>query len=303
MTHFDLNLITTFVTLYETQSVTLTAERLFVTQPSVSYALGKLRVQFDDALFVRNSRGMQPTRLAVQLYSGFKEASRCIDLTVSEARKFDAKHSSRHFRLALSDLGEMALLPRLLERLNESAPGIALEIVPLEIDQAGIWLTDGHIDAAICSRALDLTGIGQNTLINEHYVCLLDAAHPRIGSSMSMDQFLAESHVVVTRTSGHGMAEDVLQKLVVKRRIRLRLPHFSVLPKIIPGSELLVILPSQIAKHFCEMRLQRPLKMLALPFEVPAFDVTLHWHARSLKSTAISWFLEQTQQALGGVQP
>lgn len=299
MAHFDLNLITSFIALYETQSVTLAAERLCVTQPSVSYALGKLREQFDDVLFVRSSQGMQPTRLSSLLYIGFKDASRCIDSVVAEAKKFEPSHSTRHFRLALSDLGEMAFLPRLLEHLNSLAPNIELDVVPLEIDQVVAWLNDGRIDAAICSREMSSTGIASSQLMSERYVCLLDAAHPRIHESMSMEQFLAEPHVLVTRTSGHGLAEDVLQKLGVKRRIKLRLPHFSVLPKVIPGTELLVILPSLIAENFCEMPLLKPLKKLELPFEVPAFEVTLHWHSRSLQSTALSWFFDQLKLTLG----
>ena len=299
MAHFDLNLVTTFVTLYETQSLTITAERLFVTQPSISYALGKLREQFDDPLFVRNSQGMQPTRLAAQLYVGFKQAARCIEDSVAEAQKFEPGYSSRQFRLALSDLGEMALLPRLMERLNVLAPNIELEIIPLEIDQVGTWLSDGHIDAAICSRVIGGPGLAFKKLVSERYVCLLDAGHPRIQADLSMEQFLAEPHVLVTRTSGHGMAEDVLQKLGAKRRIKLRLPHFSVLPKVIPGTELLVILPSQIAESFCGMPLIKPLKTLELPFDVPAFEVTLHWHSRSIQSTALSWFIKQIQATLG----
>lgn len=299
MAHFDLNLITTFVTLYETQSLTVTAERLFVTQPSISYSLAKLREQFDDVLFVRSSQGMRPTRLAAQLYIGFKQAVRCIDASVGEATKFEPSHSNRQFRLALSDLGEMALLPRIMKRLNILAPNIELEIIPLEIDQVEAWLNDGHIDAAICSRGVTGAGISSKKLVTERYVCLLDAGHPRVHASLSMEQFLTEPHVLVTRTSGHGMVEDVLQKLGVKRRIKLRLPHFSVLPKLIPGTELLVILPSQIAESFCEMPLSKPLKTYELPFEVPSFEVTLHWHSRSTQSTALSWFFEQVQATLG----
>lgn len=95
------------------------------------------------------------------------------------------------------------------------------------------------------------------------------------------------------------MAEDVLQKLGAKRRIKLRLPHFSVLPKVILGTELLVILPSQIAEGFCEMPLTKPLKTLELPFNLPAFEGTLHWHSRSIQSTGLSWFFEQIQATLG----
>ncbi|SUD77919.1 LysR family transcriptional regulator [Pseudomonas putida] len=299
MPQFDFNLITAFITLYETGSVTVSAERLCVTQPSVSYSLAKLREQFDDALFVRSSQGMQPTRLAAQLYPGFKEASRCIDTVVADAKRFEPSQSTRRFKLALSDLGEMAFLPGLMHNFNVTAPNIELEIVPLEIESVGTWLSEGHVDAAICSRTLTAAVISSKTLLSERYVCLLDGAHPRIGSDLSMEQFKIEPHVLVTRTSGHGMAEDVLQRLGIKRRIKLKLPHFSVLPKVIPGTELLVILPSRIAKSFCEMPLPSKLKTMELPFEVPCFEVTLHWHSRSEQSTALTWFINQVQAAIG----
>lgn len=298
MSQFDFNLITVFTTLYETRSVTASAERLFVTQPSVSYSLAKLREYFDDALFVRSSSGMQPTRLASQLYPGLKEASRCIETAVADARKFEPLHSTRRFRLALSDLGEMAFLPQLMSHFNVLAPNIELEIIPLEIESAGTWLSEGHVDAAICSRVLSGAGIVSKKLMTERYVCLLDQAHLRVCSSMSMDQFCTEPHAVVTRTSGHGMAEDVLQKMGIKRNIKLKLPHFSVLPKVIPNTDLLVILPSRIAESFCEMPLPFKLKTLELPFDVPSFDVTLHWHSRSEQSTALNWFITQVREHL-----
>lgn len=127
--------------------------------------------------------------------------------------------------------------------------------------------------------------------MSERYVYLLDAGHPRIQDDLSMENFLAQPHVLVTRTSGHGMAEDVLQKLGAKRGI--------VLPKVILGTEWLVILPSQIAEGFCEMPLTKPLKTLELPFNLPAFEGTLHWHSRSIQSTGLSWFFEQIQATLG----
>lgn len=298
MRPFDYNLIAVFTTLYETGSVTQSAERLFVTQPSVSYALGKLREHFDDVLFVRSSQGMQPTRLAIQLYPGLKEASRCIDSAVADAKEFEPFNSTRRFKLALSDIGEMAFLPLIISQFNTLAPNVELEIVPLEIESAGVWLSDGHIDAAICSRALAGANIQSKSLISERYVCLLDTAHPRIGSTISIDQFSNEPHALVTRTSGHGMAEDALLKLGIHRRIKLKLPHFSALPKIIPGTELLAILPNRVAESFCEMSPGSKLKILELPFHVPGFDVILHWHSRSEQSAALSWFITQVQQAM-----
>ena len=92
---------------------------------------------------------MQPTRLATQLYEGFKEASRSINDAVSEASQIFPINLKATFSPCLVGFGEIALLPRVLDRLNQMAPSIELDIVPLEIDQVATWLNDGHIDAAI----------------------------------------------------------------------------------------------------------------------------------------------------------
>ena len=97
---------------------------------------------------------------------------------------------------------------------------------------------------------------------------------------------------MVTRTSGHGIAEDVLEAMQVQRRISLRVPHFSVLPKIIPGTELLTILPAQIAYRFVA---EGGMRMLELPF-------SLHWHESSERSAALNWFRTTIAEAIIAAQ-
>ncbi|MHC5349490.1 LysR family transcriptional regulator [Pseudomonas sp. A46] len=293
MTRIDLNLIRTFVVLYEVRSVTLAAERLFVTQPSVSHALGRLRELFEDTLFTRSREGVQPTFVAEQLYDTLREALTRIEGAVQGVRQFEPATTERRFRIALSDLGEMGFLPLILERLNREAPRAEVEVLPLQVDQVGDWLASGKVDAAICRPPVP--GSRSQALIREHYVCLLSEDHPRIGTRLDLPTYLGERHVEVTRSSGHGSAEDVLKAMKLERRIALRVPHFSVLPKILPGTELLSVLPAQIA---CMFAAEGGLKVLELPFEVPAFEVSLHWRASSEKSAALEWFRRTIAEAI-----
>ncbi|HCF3906595.1 LysR family transcriptional regulator [Pseudomonas aeruginosa] len=285
MSPIDLNLIRTFVTLYEAGSVTLAAERLFVTQPSVSYALARLRELFDDALFTRTRDGIQPTFVAEQLYGTFRESLTRIEGAVQSVRHFDPATTERRFRIALTDLGEVGFLSLILERLTRDAPFAEVEVLPLQVDEA------------ICRQPVP--GARSQRVLHERYVCLLSDRHPRIGDSLSLEQYLAERHIVVTRTSGHGIAEDVLEAMQVRRRISLRVPHFSVLPKIIPGTELLTILPAQIAYRFVA---EGGMRMLELPFTLPPFDVSLHWHESSERSAALNWFRTTIAEAIIAAQ-
>lgn len=155
MSNIDLNLIRTFVILYETRSVTKTADLLFVTQPSVSYALSRLRDLFKDKLFIRNKNGMEPTAISQQLYEEFSHSLSMIENTVANVQTFDPAVSHKRFRVAMTDLGEMALLPAIVARLQIEAPNIEMKVIPLEIDKVDEWMSSGKIDAVICSRPIE----------------------------------------------------------------------------------------------------------------------------------------------------
>src|SRR5260370_41525563 len=110
----DLNLIRTFVAIYETRSVSAAAKRLSITQPSVSYSLNRLRDLLQDPLFTRTRGGMVPTFNATQLFEASTRALDDIAAAIVAARQFDPLHSFRSFRLAFSDLGDLQFLPPLV---------------------------------------------------------------------------------------------------------------------------------------------------------------------------------------------
>ena len=107
----DLNLIRSFVAIYETRSLTAAAARLYVTQPAVSQALARLRRDLNDPLFRREGRAMEPSPLAVSLFPGFRDAIAGIDRTIDGVVGFDPALSSRRARIALSELGEFGYFP------------------------------------------------------------------------------------------------------------------------------------------------------------------------------------------------
>ncbi|WP_420832896.1 LysR family transcriptional regulator [Pseudomonas kermanshahensis] len=289
MNMIDLNLVRVFVTIYETGSVSGAAERLHVTQPSVSYALGRLRDQWGDPLFKRTRDGMQPTVLASQLYGSFRPSLADIERAVALTKKFEPDQSTRRFRLALSDLGEVFFLPHVLRGLQAKAPLVELEVIQIEIERLDEWLKTGKIDAAVCNRSYLPVQAKCELMFEERYVCMARLDHPRVGDTLSMEQFLEERHVVVSAGTGHHFVEDRLREAGVERTVSLRVPHFSVLPEIISTSDLLVTLPERVAKMYIE---RNRLKTLELPFTVPRFEVSLHWHEHSGDSTAQLWFCQ-----------
>ena len=65
----DYNLYKIFLYLYEEKSISKTAAKLYVSQPAISYSLKELENQLGYTLFYRNSKGIEPTLEAKELYS------------------------------------------------------------------------------------------------------------------------------------------------------------------------------------------------------------------------------------------
>jgi len=122
----DLNLLCVVVTLLDSGSVTQAAVKLGVSQPTVSAALGKLRAHFDDPLFVRSSDGMSPTPRGAEVASAARELLRQIDDKLRPAVKFQPLRRHRPFTFAMSDVGEIVFLPRIVEAIAVASPDTVL---------------------------------------------------------------------------------------------------------------------------------------------------------------------------------
>jgi DNA-binding transcriptional LysR family regulator len=183
----DLNLVRTFVTIYETGSISAAADRLHVSQPSVSYTLKRLRDLLGEPLFKRTREGVVPTFFATQLYEKFRKAVSEIEGAVESTRKFDPHLSSRRFRLAMSDIGETTFLPLIMAALAKIAPDVGIDIVAVDVTKLAEWLSTGKIDAVLSNRGYVPTASAGEVIFTDHYVCVASSRHPRLSSELTME--------------------------------------------------------------------------------------------------------------------
>jgi DNA-binding transcriptional LysR family regulator len=291
----DLNLIRTFLSIYDHRSVTRAAQELSLTQPTVSHALGRLRRALSDPLFVRGPSGYEPTVRATALAAVFRKAVLAVDDAVDADRVFDPSRTSRTFRLCLTDIGENAFLPRIMKQLVVHAPGASLEVVPMQISQVQTWLAHGEIDGAIASVPLEVSG--RRTIVpDERYVCVLPLSAAAPGPRIGWDAFLALKHVAMDPAAGHDQVEEAIRAQQVQRVIALRVPHFTALAEVVVGCDMIAILPRQMATRMAE---RWPVAIRELPFDMPQFEVTLYWDATVSATGAAAWFLDLVAGALG----
>jgi DNA-binding transcriptional LysR family regulator len=196
--NFDMNLLRVFDALQRHAHVGRAAEELGISQPSVSYALKQLREQLGDPLFVKVRHGMEPTPRTIELTPTVQSILAEVHERILTAPRFDAATAHRTFTLAMSDVGEMVFLPKILKGIAERAPFVNVRIVSTDPKDLMVELQRSEIDLAI-GYFPDLQGndVFQQRLFRHGFVCLVRSGHPVLVDGLTRKNFRVLPHAVV----------------------------------------------------------------------------------------------------------
>jgi DNA-binding transcriptional LysR family regulator len=286
---FDLNLVPVLVTVYEHGSVTAASKQLGLSQSAISMALAKLRLRYGDPLFHRVGHGMQPTARMRGLIEPLREALSRVDGTFTSEPVFNPATTERTFTLAMSDLGEMVFMPKILRRLRQVAPRASIRSVAATAEKIERGLETGEIDLAVgYFPDLREKSFVEKHLFFHHFVCLLRANHPISAPTLSMSQFASLEHAIVYgpgRT--YEMFERLLKSKKIHRRVVLRTPHFLSIPFIISQSDLCVTVPHAVGVFVKSVHMN--IRIAQPPMRTPRIDLKMHWHRNFQRDAKNKW--------------
>jgi len=290
----DLNLLVILDALLGEQHVTRAAERLHLSQPAVSHALARLRDLLGDPLLVRAGSGLVPTARALELAAPLAETLAQVQSLLAP-NTFDPASARRTFRLAMSDYGAAIILPGLIRTLRAEAPGIDLQISHASREGMVEGLLNGDIDLA-AGVLPELPGELRSTpLFEERYVCLLDRQSLPAGGVLDLPTYLSRPHVLLEmRGSGTPEIERTLTALRERRRVAISLPHWSVAPQFISGTDLILTVASRALSEVDD----ESLIVVPPPFEIAPFTFVSAWHKRRGGDQALNWLNRRIEQGI-----
>jgi len=291
----DLNLVKVFVAIYEARNLTTAARRLFVTQPAVSQSLTRLRRELDDPLFRRNGRSMDSTPLADSVYPGFRQAMAGIDRTLDAVHRFDPSDSTRLFRIALSELGEIGWFPAILSAVRAAAPRIRLTVTALQPAELPSWLARGAVDLAISTASIP--GFERTLLKSQSYGVAMSRSST-LPDELSVREYSDADHVVVSSDSGRDLLEAAQRRAGASFEASVTIDHWATLPPLLsaqPG--LIATVPDSIADGWAQTW---PIRVGALPFAMPPVEVHLYRRATTVHTAALDWLSTTVTDAVRG---
>lgn len=270
----DLNLLVALDALLGEASVSRAAQRIGLSQPAASHALGRLRDIVGDPLLVRVGARMQLTPRAQALRAPLAETLEQVrGLFVADG--FDPATSTRRFALMIPDLVVDLLMPSLVERVGAQAPHVRLDVVPWQAPPLVSAEAARAIDLVLSCKGEAYPGFHRQTLYTDKDALAVRRGHP-IGRRLSrLAMFLEARHVAVV---SHGQRLDMIDEWLldvgVERRIALAVPNYMQAIRMAARTDLVAFVPGRLVAAFSV-----PLSLVAIqPPLDPGVDEQFMFH-------------------------
>lgn len=285
---YDLNLLPVFMALMEERSVTRAALRLGITQPALSNALNRLRDTLQDPLFIRERYGIKPTQFAEEIAPVIVESLGRLDEVLVGRQHFDPATATRQLNIAVNTYVEVVLVPGIVARLRELAPGIKMSLAPYGNDLAETGVISGTTDMVLGRIVEPPDNLIIQHLMDDSLACVVRADHPDIGDSLSREQYEALRHVNI-QPPGRLRAGlfQALDRQGLRRELAISVTHFLAVPEIIAVTDYCATLPRLICKQIAK---DPRLKVVEAPVDLGTFPVQIAWHVRYRNDPAHKWF-------------
>ena len=300
---FDLNLLRVLDALLREGSTVRAGERLGLSQPAVSAALGRLRAALGDELFFRRGQGLEATQFARSLEGPLRETLDRIETLLSPPEAFDPATADARFTISGSDFFAEMLMPRLAERLSALAPAMRLHLVDLVPDSYVNTLERYEVDLALIPETGLPDWVENQRMFRSSFSVIARRDHPRIaraavapGDVIPLDLFCDLGHVLFSpQGNTRAMGDEALARVGRKRRVVMTMPVFSGVYRAVAGSDLIALLPTQLAHHVAPsvgLEVYRP------PMPVAAAQIAMIWHRRYAAMPAHVWLRGQIAELL-----
>lgn len=293
----DLNLLRVFDALLQDGSVTAAAERLHLSIPATSRALGRLRRAMGDPILVRAGRGMAPTpfalRTAPRVRSLLDEASALI----SADREITAAELKRTFTIRINDGVAATLATAAVEATAAVAPGVILRFVA-EGSESAEALRDGSVDLDIGAGDVAAPDIRTAVLYSERVVGIVRVDSP-LGRRRrpTLRQLCQYPHVSASRRGrARGPLDDALAAAGLQRQVAAVVPTFAVAALLVSSSQYIGLVPQRFAEQYGQAL---GLRWFPIAAALPEINVRLLWHARLDADPAQRWLRDTICDALG----
>lgn len=293
---FDLNLIRILDALMTEGSTVKAADKLGLSQPAVSAALGRLRHALDDPLFVRRGQGLEPTDYARAIALPLRETLERMQKALEGQKIFDPATADVTFKVSGSDFFAEMLMPPLAVLIGKTAPNVRVQLVDLVPDSYVETLDQYKVDLALIPSMAFPDWVEHRPVFHSDFVVIARSDHPRLtrlatDETMPIDLFCDLGHVLFSPEGNlAAMGDAALAAVGRQRRVVMTMPVFSGVYRAVSESDLIALIPEQLARKIAP---KVGLTIYKPPMPITPALIEMIWHRRSTMNPAHSWLRDR----------
>ncbi|HGL6069332.1 TPA: transcriptional regulator LeuO [Citrobacter koseri] len=284
----DLNLLTVFDAVMQEQNITRAAHSLGMSQPAVSNAVARLKVMFNDELFVRYGRGIQPTARAYQLFGSVRQALQLVQNELPGSG-FEPASSERVFHLCVCSPLDNILTSLIYNRVEKIAPNIHVVFKSSLNQNTEHQLRYQETEFVIGYEEFRRPEFTSVSLFKDEMVLVASRKHPRISGPLLESDVYNEQHAVVSLDRYASFSQPWYdtpdrQSCIAYQGMAL----ISVL-NVVSQTQLVAVAPRWLADEFAE---SLALQILPLPLKLNRRTCYLSWHDAAGRDKGHQWMEE-----------
>lgn len=291
----DLNLLTALDALLEEGSVGGAADRLRLSQPAMSRALGRIRRATGDPILVRAGRTMVPTPRALALRAEVHALTERVHAVLSPDRALDLAQLDRVFTVQSHDAIATAIGTRLVVAMHAQAPHTALRLLA----EAPVDTTDlrhGRVDLELGSVSETVPEVRVEDLGQDRMVAVVRPGHPLASGRVTLRRFADTLHISVSRRGRlHGPIDDALHERQLTRQVVATAPTTTAALLMLRESDLVAVVGEALCRDTLDIL---GLHTFDIPLDLPPLHIRQAWHRRYDADPAHAWLRDHVREAI-----
>lgn len=288
----NLNLLTALDALLDEGSVMGAADRLHLSQPAMSRALGRIRLLTDDEILVRTGRTMAMTPYALEIRAEVHTLVQQATAVLTPRRSLDVATLDRTFTIRAHDVLTGALAPVLLAHLQRAAPRLKVRFIA-ETPGDTAELRHGSVDLELGATVPTLAEINHEILGVDRLAIAVRPGHALTSDDLTPASYASHRHVIVSRRGRlRDRIDDALAEAGLERTVVASVPDTLDALRVVRGSDLVTVVPAEAC---LQLALDLGVVFLDLPLDVPPVQAISAWHQRYDSDPAHRWLREEVR--------
>ncbi|MFE5242649.1 MULTISPECIES: LysR family transcriptional regulator [unclassified Streptomyces] len=289
----NLNLLVPLLALLEERSVTRAAERVGLSQPAMSHALGRMRRLLDDDIVVRQGTGVRLTPRALELVAPLRAALQQTARVVNFPG-FDPAHDRRVITVAMMTSTAYVIGPPLARLVAERAPNATLRVRTITMPTEAVF-TDEGVDVVLMSDIFS-SPYPRERLYDDRWVVVASLDSPPEASAL--DLLTSLPHVVFDAERRVAPYSVLDQEGVVYRVGRL-VSDNVLIPRLVACSGGVALQRFRLASA---MGTAAGLRIEEFPFPLHGVGIDAVWNPGLSDQVFIEWLRDVLREAARDVQ-